>query len=517
MYKFILFFLALFSLIQIDGQRSINLGLCDTLPPLFYSKNYESIHIENGMGYCLSPIKLLDERIVNFKNLRSLSFTHNQYEQSEKAYVLPAEIKNLNKLESVYSNIPNAEIFSMKSLKQLSLTIQSNQSLNILVNEGFQNLTNLEELYINFGQGFSNGYSISGISQLKNLKTVYLMRPNQNIVDEVLRNPFLESIEIYSSKDITFDFSNTPNLKVIKLRDNAISEIPASVFACKNLINLTVVYNPIIEIPDEIALLTQLEVLDLNGNQHLRLPEAITNCTKLKKLVIAGNRNLNYVPSNLGDLRALEIIQFDHCNLTSFPSSIENCTNLKHFSLTKNQLKELPIDFTNLKKLETVYLFNNKLRSIPNSLFELPLVTKMSISENELEAVPNSIGRMQELVNLSLFKNNIHSLPSDIGKLKKLEELSLYNNHLDSLPESIVQLKNLYGLHIGDNNLKKLPKKMQKLKKLHSLEIYSNPLSRIPASLYRLPSIWGIWVSKDQTRLIGYIPTKKKPLMIVTD
>ena len=54
---------------NVSAQKRIFLGLCDTFPANFYEKDIDTLLIENGMGYCVSPFKQLDGRIQNFHNL----------------------------------------------------------------------------------------------------------------------------------------------------------------------------------------------------------------------------------------------------------------------------------------------------------------------------------------------------------------------------------------------------------------------------------------------------------------
>lgn len=500
----------------IYAQNEIELGICDSLPERFYKKNYTSIKIHNDYGYCISPEKILDARIANFSDLKELTYFCHQYSNNNHGIKLPTEIGELTQLTSLETNTINAELFSITTLKSLKLYIQNEHDLQILQEEGIQNLVNLEVLELSFSHLLDESFLVKGISELPNLKHVLLFGPNQLLVDQIQHNSKIEFLQISYTKDIHFDFSELLNLKNLNLNNNNLNKIPPSVYNCKKLETLFLSANNITTIDDEIENLSDLRKIECRDNDLIQISEKIGKCIRLNELMLFRNPNLKKIPESIGNLHELSSLWIGSCQLSSFPKSLENCTSLKFIYADKNRLTDLNFSFSKMTQLEVVSLRRNSISHIDSSIFSLATLQELTLSENNLTSLPVSIGKMKSLTVLNINTNNIETLPQDIGELDQLEMLSAYRNRIKEIPASIVAMKNLNALYLGDNLIEKLPNNFKNLKALHKLEIQNNPFVKFPNQIYALKNIQRVWISKKQTKLSGYLPSLKKPNIIIT-
>ncbi|MDA7803863.1 leucine-rich repeat protein [Crocinitomix sp.] len=498
-----------------SAQGEISLGLCEDLPNTFYLHNYNSVYIENGQGYCKSPVKILDKRIANFKNLEQLTFVSRATFDSDTIVTLPEEISQITSLRRIHTNIPNAAVFNLSHLTHLGLQLYDSTSLALFTKYGCKELKELTQLTLHFAN-FGSDYEIPGIAELAHLKTVYLANPNQKLVDAVLSNPNVENLHIDQTKGITFDFSRLKQLKSLTLYNNQLSSIPPSIYKCENLEELIITNNMVSEIGDEISQLKQLKLLNLANNHIYIISDELSNCTTLTTLALGYNRSLSYLPTELGNLKLLNVLSFGKCKIEELPKSIEKCVLLKSLYANNNQLKQIDLSFKNMQQLESVSFQHNQITQIDSSLFKLPLITKLDVSQNQLTTLPYSIGSMKSLVHFDIFENKIKLLPYDIGELTQLEELTAYRNEIMFLPPSIVNLRQLIRLYLGDNNLTELPENFQKLN-LQAFEIQKNPLKKFPIAIYELSRLDRIWISPEHCKLEGYKPSDKNPVIIITD
>ena len=435
------------------SAQTIHLTLCDDLPKNFYSKNYEIIHIENGQGYCKSPFKVLDHRISNFKRLRHLSYVSDAYEEY-KYTPLPVEIAELTTLEILKTNAFDGAVFNIQSLKTLNLTYGATYRSQLT--NSFEKLQNLEKLYLSF-LAIDSSVSLIGIANLPNLSEVVLDKPNQKMVDEVLKNKNITSLKITRAFDVVFDFSEAKHLVRLDLENNGLRHIPNSIYELSNLESLVMSNNLLEEVSHEIGKLTKLKVLSLYENRLAILPDELIQCVQLEYIYLDYNRSLNAIPQKIGKLKHLKDLTLSYCQLSEIPKSIEQCTDLRMLVLHHNKLSKLDLDFNKSPLLVNIKLNNNQLTSVPNSLFELPLVDEIELSNNKLTSVPESIEKMQNLTTFRANDNQLKELPADIGNLPLLEHLSAWNNQLIGLPENIGNAKNLMYLYLGNNSIVSIP------------------------------------------------------------
>lgn len=117
-------------------------------------------------------ISIFYAKICTLKNLKILNFNNNQLKN------IPHQISNFKKLKSIHlANNKLTEVsphsFSLQSLRELDLS-----SNKIEVVDGFENLKNLNKLWLNNLQ--LNYFSFQSLSKLKNLNALYCFSKSVN-------------------------------------------------------------------------------------------------------------------------------------------------------------------------------------------------------------------------------------------------------------------------------------------------------------------------------------------------
>lgn len=198
------FLILLLSSITIYAQTFLTLELCDTFPKNFYQKtNLEFLKVKNGYGYCHSPIKILDDQILNFKKLKELRYTvpTNQEFLSTQEF-FPKAILKLPELTQLEINFIVPEIFELTNLERLSIRLFYGRSKGTeALREGnFGNFKKLKTLSINFHNSFRG--KLKGLSELVNLENVILYYPSPEVLKDILELPNLKVLRVVANREI---------------------------------------------------------------------------------------------------------------------------------------------------------------------------------------------------------------------------------------------------------------------------------------------------------------------------
>jgi Leucine-rich repeat (LRR) protein len=86
--------------------------------------------------------------------------------------------------------------------------------------------------------------------------------------------------------------------------EEKLSELPDSLWECKQLESLTISRTKLTTLPDSLGQLTQLTNLNLSSNQLTTLPDSLGQLTQLWSLELNMNR-LTTLPKSLGQLKQL--------------------------------------------------------------------------------------------------------------------------------------------------------------------------------------------------------------------
>ena len=242
------------------------------------------------------------------------------------------------------------------------------------------------------------------------------------------------------------DFRGLTSLQSLVLSGNALSELPAGVFAD----------------------LTSLQSLVLSGNALTSLPAGVfAGLAKLHYLALPGNALSALSPAVFAGLANLHTLHLFDNTLTALPPNVfAGLTNLQALRLDGNTLSALPAGvFAGLANLHTLVLYGNALTSLPVGVF----------------------AGLAKLHYLALFRNELRELPAGVfAGLTKLHTLSLFDNALSDLPADLFKgLANLRKLHLQENSLRELPAAvLTGLTKLHTLYLHENALEELPAGLF---------------------------------
>ncbi|XP_067211175.1 leucine-rich repeat protein lrrA-like isoform X3 [Linepithema humile] len=221
---------------------------------------------------------------------------------------------------------------------------------------------------------------------------------------------------------------------------------------------------------------SNLKLLKIMNYSLPELPLQITCLKNLTTLNIANN-GINFLPKEFGNLPLSDLnLSFNYLKRQSKQSAMEWLmqasirNNLKKLNLSFNYLTEFPLQITYLKNLRSLYINNNRIKFLPKELGTLPHLTHLNLSCNHLWKSDHNtwewlkqIEIRNKLSKLDLSDNLLRELPPQIGKLSALTCLSLARNLLECVPHSLPNLKNLKFLDLSNNDLLYLPGNMAHL------------------------------------------------------
>lgn len=294
-------------------------------------------------------------------------------------------------------------------------------------------------------ESFRSFSTLISMIRVNKIKFEYSSNPIQILSPPYLNNlPFLEELTLTKNSNLTglhMDlFHETPNLKSLFLRGNAISELYPGVFQH----------------------IRKLEVLDLGANNFTHLDSGIfRNLTLLRILNIDDNKITNLTRALFNSIPHLESLDISGNRIVTFSVGVfADLWELRTFQANKNIFKTFPSDlFANTKKLEVIKIIYHKytLMALPSKLFsDLPELTNITLRESDIRSVPADV--FQDSRNLQMISftghKKITSLPRTLFQdCIDLVKLDLSDNMLDDLPDEVFSpLNNLYELNLSKNN-----------------------------------------------------------------
>lgn len=294
------------------------------------------------------------------------------------------------------------------------------------------------------------------------------------LTDLDLRNNFLRNLT---------DLSKLQKLTVLKLTNNQLESLPASVFDLAKLEQLWVDVNKLTSLPSDLAKLTHLWYLKLDEN------------------------DLAHLPDEIGQLQALTILQADEVGLRSLPPTIKNCRSLTQLYLDNNKLTDFP-DMSTLVNLSLLRASRNLISHLPDSFADgLTNLTVLELRGNQLSAIPTSIGHLPKLQNLEVSENYLVDLPI-LYHAQELRYLHISHNNIKQFSQSKLwtALTGLTELHIDHNEIgPSLPREMEHSTQLTVLVANNNRLTSLPDSLVSLVELVELQVQNNAlTALPGW-------------
>ncbi|XP_045530055.1 lutropin-choriogonadotropic hormone receptor isoform X1 [Pieris brassicae] len=248
-------------------------------------------------------------------------------------------------------------------------------------------------------------------------------------------------------------FVQTPALRVLRLEDNLLTELPPAIYLLPMLEDLSLANNRIEQVAVGLQTCARLTRLELRGNPLSRLhPQAVEHLPRLTTLILSEARGLPGVPS-LNDTTRLRTLRVDRARLTKLPSHL--CTHapqLRALDIRSNQLDEVP-DLHECSELRVLDMSDNKITTIGNG----------------------ALRGLRRLHDLMLARNRIKKIPSDAFlQTSRLQLLDLEDNQIEHIDlEAFVPITKLEDLNVGNNVFPSLP--ASGLQKLLHLKAHNNP------------------------------------------
>lgn len=244
------------------------------------------------------------------------------------------------------------------------------------------------------------------------------------------------------------DIFNNFNLTLLDISHNNLTALPPSVGNQPMLLELYINNNQISTLPA--LTLPDLEILNLSNNQLTQLLPDDYNLVNLKNLTAKYNR-IQQLPLFFNSPK-LSILNVAHNKLRAL-SELKGLPQLKELYLHHNDLNQTsfsPIFWNRSPDLRLLHLSHNQLTAFPMSLPSSLYILNMS--NNYIDSWAESAGYYPHLHYLNLSNNALPCIPESIYQnLPHLSTLILDNNRLNTLPLSLERLSYLKKFSILDN------------------------------------------------------------------
>ncbi|XP_021182892.3 protein artichoke [Helicoverpa armigera] len=458
------------------------------------------------------------ESLMKLQNLQALTIQSQNLKRIptfsglQKLRYINIQSESLNAVnENTFENLPNLE----------KLFIQGSVNLRIVKENAFYNLPKLRRLEItNCGINLIHMRALSLLPSLReislsnnkiadatmvgravrDLPMLSHLNLNHNMIDKLseggfVDQPMLENLFL-SHNNINIihhgAFHRVPKLRVVDLNYNRISQIHPESFLQQSgsgVEELTLIGNQIMHISEFRALLDalpRLKFLDLSQNLLQEIPRG----------ALRGHPSLERLHLNKNNIKFIQADAF-----VAMPA-------LRELHLSNNSLNDMNEGpYWNLPALKGLDLsYNFFTRSQPKLLYNLPSLRRINFSYNQL-AIIDPITFMEspllEYVNVS--GNSLVSIhPATFRNLANLYELDASSNRLiefvPGLPRGLEQL------YLQQNQITSLPMPPSPdldLPSLRTLDISSNGIQKIPhGSLKTLHNLRRFYMKRNGLRQI---------------
>jgi Leucine-rich repeat (LRR) protein len=319
---------------------------------------------------------------------------------------------------------------------------------------------------------------------------------------KVMSSGVLRMRTVYRSDPLMTSYADMVRLgrpsevRKLSIPGNGRSELPDSLFLCKNLEELELVNWKIERLPRRLKRLSHLREIAILNNQpkgHLKL----SRNKSIKELNIRGDEANGHLPRHYRALRNLETLDLSRNNLTQFPK-LSGSRDLKKVVLLFNDLTLDDLNGRQPSSILEINFANNKIKSVPASIAEFKSVKKLNFSNNQIDSVSPRIGSLKELEELAFYKNRLTSIPPAVYELPRLRVIDLYYNDISQADARLCQMKSLEILYLANNRLYTLPNNLGQLAGLKELYLHHNRLSNLPESVGEMKSLTVLRVNDNQ-------------------
>uniref|UniRef100_A0A914HXV5 Chaoptin n=1 Tax=Globodera rostochiensis TaxID=31243 RepID=A0A914HXV5_GLORO len=342
-----------------------------------------------------------------------------------------------NRLSSI-----NAKMFHSTSAIQIRWLNLANNRISRMETAAFQNLPNLERLYLSHNRLTTLHTQI--LSSLKNLRQLSLAHNNINTTQESA-------------------FANLPHLEELTLAHNRLRTIKEGVFhKVPSLARLDLSHN-------------RIEAFDLDflgASQVYQLRALDLSFNVIRKLEI---QSAKY------SLRSLDL----HNNQLEFVHGqmFQGFEQLRSVDLSQNDLIDLNAgSFWSSTRLERIVLSENNLRTIWRDTFrDQNLIIELNLAGNVLHSLDSGVFGKDNLLGLDLSRNNFSAIPirALTSVRGSLSVLKMSRNGVKVLNRKEFEgMKNLNVLELAENRIETLEEEMFSfLPKLKHLDLSGNPVN----------------------------------------
>ena len=173
---------------------------------------------------------------------------------------------------------------------------------------------------------------------------------------------------------------------------------------------------------------SRLTVVDVNGARLGSLPGSLATCVFLTSLEADGNRlgGDGSLPDLCG-LKRLKRLSLRRCELKALPEWIARCGALEELFVAENAIVSPMPSLDACVSLQTLDVSDNSLRTLPN----LPKSMKhLFASGNKIDEIPTVTKCCAVLETLDVERNKITALPNDLAGLARLVKINVRKNLL---------------------------------------------------------------------------------------
>ena len=304
------------------------------------------------------------------------------------------------------------------------------------------------------------------------------------------------------------NFSNSPNLVTLDLKNNKLSVLTDEIFVLQNLKLLDISNNDFQSLPPELGIMKNLSRIQVEGNplRSIRMGIRTGGTNKLKKY-LATKIDPNAVrKAPAGDDSEFSKIKQDMVKEEFLGGKNQKdvwATLIREFKeangtliLRNKDLKEITEGILTAGSISRLDISDNKIAELPPYLYKLdPAVFKMS--NNLLREIPASFHLFRNLREIELQGNKISSFmdnlsPSECRALHEnfigVYHLDLSQNLLTQPPECLYLFQNLRMLTLSYNRITQIEDLFRKEGELETLEIVdfgNNKIWEIPRQIYK--------------------------------
>ncbi|XP_009861397.2 leucine-rich repeat-containing protein 40-like [Ciona intestinalis] len=429
-----------------------------------------------------NQLSVIQTSFNGLANLRVLLLQHNQLRE------LPSSLgclQNCEKLDISHNQITTLpeEICDIKFLKDFNASFNQ---LNALPD----NIGLLQSLRILDASNNKLKCLPDSISTLKQLEILSFRNNSLDQLPSLTLCVCLKELSLGNNRLTRFPSQLPVSVTILELRDNKLSEIPASVTELTQLERLDLANNNVPNLPPEVGAMESIKVVVVSGNPIRTISSHILNKGTQALLKHLRSRIVSNETEPLNASTGGVIPQSDSNTDLSNKHLVASSRKL---DLTKENPESVTTKLALYSELPVieVILARCSLTNIPEDLtgYKSSLST-LNIANNKLKCLPPMIGCFSQLGHLDLSGNAISALPDELAECISLREINMSYNLFTVMPGSIFKLKNLEVLVADNNQMTKIDvASLKLLAQLSTLSLQNNSINEVPPELGLFTSI----------------------------